>query len=117
MMADGSCIFCQISAGTRPATIVYETPRVLAFHDINPVAPVHILIIPRQHIVDQSGLDDSTSIVVAEMFMVARNVADAEGVAANGYRLVMNQGVHGGQSVLHMHLHLLAGRPLRWPPG
>ncbi len=116
-MDERTCIFCQISAGTRPATVVYESPRVLAFRDIQPVAPVHSLIIPRQHIVEPSALDEATAGVVAEMVLAARDVAAAEGVAATGYRLVMNQGAHGGQSVFHMHLHLLGGRPLRWPPG
>jgi histidine triad (HIT) family protein len=114
---DQTCIFCQIGSGARPAAILYETPQVLAFRDIHPVAPVHVLIIPRQHIADLSSLDESTFSVVAEMFQATKIVAQAEGVAVDGYRLVMNQGRHGGQSVFHMHLHLLAGRSMRWPPG
>ena len=116
-MGESSCVFCRIVGGELPAQIVYETPRVLAFHDIQPVAPVHVLLIPREHIVDSSALTEDNADLVSEIFIAARDVAEQLGVADAGYRLVMNKGRFGGQSVFHMHLHLLAGRQLTWPPG
>lgn len=111
------CVFCRIAAGELPARIVYETEQVLAFWDISPIAPVHILIIPRQHIQDTSMLDETTAPVMAEMFLAARDVAAREGIDDTGYRLLINTGRDGGQSVFHMHMHLLGGRKMRWPPG
>jgi histidine triad (HIT) family protein len=111
------CIFCRIAAGEQPASLVFESDTVVAFRDIAPAAPVHVLIIPRQHIVDPSSLDETSAPVMADMFMAARTIAAQLGVAESGYRLVMNQGQDGGQSVFHMHLHLLAGRWMAWPPG
>ncbi|GAB4569875.1 MAG: histidine triad nucleotide-binding protein [Anaerolineae bacterium] len=116
-MGGQSCVFCQIVAGELPAKVEFETERVLAFRDINPTAPVHVLVIPKLHITDPSELDDATAPVVGEMFRVAHAVAEQLGVAGPGYRLVMNKGRQGGQSVFHMHLHLLGGRQMRWPPG
>ena len=112
-----ACIFCQIAAGELPAEIVYETDDVLAFRDLNPVAPTHVLIIPRQHIQAPSALDAATAPVMGEIFLAAGQVAAQIGLTERGYRLVMNEGRDGGQSVFHMHLHLLGGRRLTWPPG
>ncbi len=111
------CIFCQIAAGERAADVVYANDRVVAFRDIYPAAPTHILIIPRQHITGPSALNAETARVVGEMFLVAGQVAAQENLAESGYRLVVNQGADGGQSVFHMHLHVLGGRKLTWPPG
>ncbi len=111
------CIFCRIAAGRLPAAWVYESETVLAFEDANPVAPVHVLVIPRTHISDPSALDETTAPLMGEMFLAARLVAERKGIAASGYRLVMNTGRDGGQSVYHMHLHVLGGRRMSWPPG
>lgn len=116
-MGETNCVFCRIVRREVPAQIVYETSRILAFQDIQPVAPVHVLLIPREHIVDPSALTEDNAAVMGEMFIVARDVAAQLGVADTGYRLVMNKGRFGGQSVFHMHLHLLAGRQMTWPPG
>jgi histidine triad (HIT) family protein len=114
---DNGCIFCRIAAGELPAERLYEDGTVLAFRDIRPVAPVHILVIPRQHIVGLADLDEATAPVMASLFLAARHIAAQEGLAEEGYRLVINQGVNGGQSVYHLHLHILGGRHMGWPPG
>ena len=112
-----SCIFCEIAQGERPAQIVYEDERALAFRDIHPQAPTHILVIPREHITGPLNFDDSNEQLAGHLVAVATKVARQEGIDADGYRLVMNQGRHGGQSVFHVHLHVLGGRRLTWPPG
>ncbi|MBN1967709.1 MAG: histidine triad nucleotide-binding protein [Anaerolineae bacterium] len=112
-----SCIFCRIVARTAPAEIVFETETVLAFRDIRPVAPIHILVIPRQHLTGPADLDASSAGVMAEMFLAVKQIAAQEGFEADGYRMVLNRGTNGGQEVPHLHLHILAGRRLRWPPG
>lgn len=117
MAGSDHCVFCRIVAGELPANIIYENDQVVAFHDVNPVAPLHVLIIPKAHIADPSSLDENSAPVMANIFLAARAVAAQFGVAESGYRLVMNQGSHGGQTVFHMHLHLLAGRRMTWPPG
>jgi histidine triad (HIT) family protein len=116
-LASSDCVFCRIVAGELPADRVFDTESVLAFRDINPVAPTHILIIPKQHIPGPGFLDATTAAVVGEIFLAARVIAEKQGFDESGYRLVMNQGRHGGQSVFHAHLHLLAGRQMGWPPG
>jgi histidine triad (HIT) family protein len=115
-MAD-ACVFCRIAAGEVAADIVYENDAVVAFRDVHPVAPTHILVIPRRHIAGPSSLDEATASVMADLFLAAKAVAEREGIAAGGYRLVMNQGENGGQSVFHLHLHVLGGRRMAWPPG
>lgn len=112
-----NCIFCQIASGERAARMVYEDDQAVAFHDINPQAPVHILIIPRQHITGPLDVDGSAEQVMGHLVAVAAQIARQQGVAEDGYRLVLNQGSHGGQSVFHVHMHLLAGRRMQWPPG
>ena len=114
---DENCIFCRIVEGSLPADRVYENQHVLAFRDIHPVAPVHILVIPRQHLVGPSFLDEDAAFLMAEMFLAVKEIALKEGIDGTGYRLVMNQGMDGGQEIHHMHLHILGGRRLRWPPG
>jgi histidine triad (HIT) family protein len=111
-MAD--CIFCAIAAGDVPARIVHSDEDVIAFEDINPGAPAHLLVIPRQHLPD---VRDLSGAMLEKLFGVARSVAAAKGVEESGYRLVFNVGPDAGQSVFHAHLHLLGGRRLSWPPG
>lgn len=111
------CLFCGIAAGEVPATVVYETDRVLAFRDVAPQAPTHVLVIPREHHADIAALTAADPGLAAEVLSVAAEVARAEGVADAGYRIVFNTGVEGGQTVWHVHGHVLGGRHLTWPPG
>ncbi len=115
-MADG-CIFCRIVAGEIPAKIVREDEETVAFRDIDPRAPVHVLVIPRRHIASVNELEASDAELVGRLYLAAKEVARAEGVEESGYRLVMNTGPDAGQSVDHIHLHVLGGRDLAWPPG
>lgn len=112
-----SCLFCKLAAGEIPARIAYEDDDVFAFHDIDPRAPVHVLLIPRKHIASVNELTEPQSPIIGTLFVKARNLARELGVSDSGYRLVMNAGPDAGQSVDHIHLHLLGGRPLKWPPG
>lgn len=116
-MSSGDCLFCKFVSGAIPADIVYETDDVLAFRDINPQAPTHILIIPRKHIPTINKLDDSDTGLVGLLFAAARDIAKDEGVAEHGYRVTMNCNKGAGQTVFHLHLHLLGGRNFTWPPG
>jgi len=111
------CIFCEIVARQRPADIVYEDEYALAFHDVRPQAPVHILIVPREHILGPSEVDGANEQIAGHLIAAAVQIAQQEGISSQGYRLVLNQGSHGGQSVFHLHLHLLGGRRMAWPPG
>jgi len=111
------CLFCKIVAGDIPAELLYEDEHVVAFKDINPQAPVHNLIIPKKHIATINDLQIEDEIVVGNMFLAAKTIAEKEGIADQGYRTVMNCGESAGQTVFHIHLHLLAGRQLGWPPG
>jgi histidine triad (HIT) family protein len=114
-MAD--CLFCKIAAGTIPAKLVHEDDRAVAFRDINPQAPTHVLIIPRKHIASLDVLAADDAPLVGHLHIVAAQLARSEGVASQGYRVLFNTGAHAGQTVHHIHLHLLAGRALGWPPG
>lgn len=111
------CLFCKIVAGDIPADIVFESDTALAFRDINPKAPTHVLIIPRRHVstINDIGVNDES--LVGSLFSAARKIAADEGLAEDGYRVVMNCNEAAGQSVFHIHLHLLGGRALGWPPG
>ena len=111
------CIFCKIIAGEIPADVVLENQDVVVFRDLTPQAPVHLLAIPRQHIATINDLNVADSQQVGNLFLAARAVAAQEGIAEKGYRTVMNCGEGAGQSVFHIHLHILGGRPLSWPPG
>jgi histidine triad (HIT) family protein len=104
------CIFCRIAAGKAPARFVYQDDEVIAFRDIAPVAPTHILIVPRRHILNTAEIDDQTAPLMGRLVQVAAQVARAENVEASGYRLIINAGPDGGQVVMHLHIHLLAGR-------
>lgn len=123
MTGDGSvesmdgCIFCQIVEGTLPSTEVASTSRTYAFRDLRPRAPVHVLVVPRTHITNAAEVAVEHGEIVAEMLATARSVAEAEGVAKSGYRLVFNVGEDAGMTVPHLHLHVLGGRRLGWPPG
>lgn len=111
------CLFCKIVTGEIPADIVYEDEQVIAFNDINPQAPHHVLIIPRKHIATINDLTDEDTELVGHIFHVAKRIAADLGVAEDGYRCVFNVNSGGGQEVYHIHLHLIAGRALAWPPG
>ncbi len=112
-----SCLFCKIAAGEIPATIVHEDDTLVAFADLNPQAPLHVLVIPRRHISTLNDLADSDDALVGSMQRAAATVAKAHGYGERGYRTVMNCNADAGQTVFHIHLHLLAGRSLTWPPG
>jgi histidine triad (HIT) family protein len=109
-----SCIFCKILSGESPAKIIYRDDQVTAFRDIHPIARTHILIIPNRHIDSVNELGDADEVLVGHMIMVAKALAVREGVANNGYRLMINTGVHGGQTIPHLHLHLIAGKLARF---
>ena len=111
------CLFCAIAAGDVPATRVAESQRTLAFRDINPQAPVHVLVIPKEHHENVAAVAAVPDGLLAELVTQAHNVAKAEGVDDSGYRVVFNTGTDGGQEVQHAHAHVLGGRPLTWPPG
>ncbi len=112
-----ACAFCEIVAGRRPATLVYEDERVVAFREVNPMAPVHVLVIPREHVGGPDDLASGDASLAGHLIVVAGRIARDLGIAADGYRLVLNEGRQGGQSVFHVHLHLLGGRQMGWPPG
>ncbi len=116
-MSSSDCLFCKILAGDVPAELVYESNEAIAFRDINPKAPSHVLIIPRQHIETINDLSPADAALVGNLFLVAQQVAKDEGIAENGYRVVMNCNADAGQTVFHLHLHMLGGRQLDWPPG
>ena|SRR5215210_6768801 len=114
---DPDCLFCRIAATEVPAEIVHDDDLVLAFRDVSPKAPTHLLVIPRRHITSAADLGDDDAEMLGRLFSVAAQLARDEGVAENGYRLVTNVGPAAGQSVAHLHFHLLGGRSLGWPPG
>ncbi|MEN1727889.1 MAG: histidine triad nucleotide-binding protein [Pseudomonadota bacterium] len=110
-------LFLKIVNREIPADIVFENDEILAFRDVNPQAPTHILIIPKRRIPTINDLQDDDALLTGRMILAAREIAASEGLAEDGYRLVFNCNGHGGQTVFHIHLHLLGGRPLSWPPG
>jgi len=116
-MSGNNCLFCRIIAGEIPSRKVYEDDLAFAFHDINPQAPTHVLIIPKKHIasLDEAAPDDQA--MLGHLTLVASRLANQLGVAAEGYRTVINTGVGAGQSVWHIHVHMLGGRVMSWPPG
>ena len=111
------CLFCAVVAGEIPATTVLETDRILAFRDINPQAPTHILVIPQAHYPDVAALAAADAALLGEVLNAAQQVAAAEGVDEAGYRIVFNTGAQAGQTVPHVHGHVLGGRAFTWPPG
>ena len=116
-MTDPNCLFCRISRGDVPADIVHEDDLVMAFRDINPKAPTHILLIPRQHMTSAADLAEDDGPMLGRLFATAAQLARDAGVADRGFRLVTNSGPAAGQSVDHLHFHLLGGRSMSWPPG
>jgi histidine triad (HIT) family protein len=112
-----NCIFCKIVQGIIPSAIVFKDEQITAFRDVNPQAPVHILIVPNKHVDGVLELEDSDAPLVARCVLAANDIARREGFAANGYRLVVNEGADANQTVEHLHVHLLAGRRMGWPPG
>jgi histidine triad (HIT) family protein len=111
------CLFCGIVDGSVKANLVYQDDAVVAFNDIAPRAPVHILIIPRKHVASVSDIAESDCALIGAIFQVAAKLAGEHGIAEGGYRVVVNSGADAGQSVFHIHFHLLGGRQLGWPPG
>ena len=116
-MTESDCLFCRIAAGDIPAEVVMTTPDLVAFRDINPQAPTHILIIPREHITTVSELRPSDAEIMGKLFLAAQELARTEGIEEGGFRMVVNAGADAGQTVFHVHMHLLGGRGMRWPPG
>ena len=112
-----SCLFCRIVAGEIPAKVAYQDDQVLAFHDINPQAPTHLLVIPKRHITSLADLRAEDDALVGSLVRRARELARELGFAEKGYRVLFNAGEDAGYSVYHIHLHLLGGRRLGWPPG
>lgn len=111
------CLFCKVRDGEIPTDIVFENDDVLAFNDINPQAPVHILIIPRLHISTVNDVAENNALIMGKLFSAAKTIAKQKNVSEDGYRLVVNCNAGAGQTVFHLHMHLLAGRVLTWPPG
>jgi len=112
-----NCIFCKIGKGEIESEVVWEKDDIVAFRDVNPQAPTHILIIPKKHIPMVSKIQKEDQALVGKMILTAKEVAEREGLDEKGYRLVLNNGEFGGQAVYHIHLHLLGGRHMEWPPG
>ena len=110
-----SCLFCKIVAGEIPASFVYQDDRLVAINDINPQAPMHVLVIPRQHVASLNELKDAN--LLGQMHLLAAQIAKSEGLAERGYRTVINTNADAGQTVFHIHLHILGGRSMTWPPG
>ncbi len=111
------CVFCRIVAGDDPAQVVHATDSIVAFRDLNPQAPTHIQIIPKEHVESAAELEERHAGMLADVFQAAAHLAKAEGIERTGWRLVTNIGPDGGQHVFHLHFHLLGGRPMGWPPG
>jgi len=117
MSRDTECLFCKIVSGDIPSTVVMDRGDIFAFRDVNPQAPTHILIVPRDHVRDVSALGENDGSILAEIVAAANELARSEGIAETGYRLVANVGPDAGQTVFHLHVHLLGGRAMGWPPG
>lgn len=111
------CVFCKIIKGEIPSTKVYEDDKILCFKDINPAAPVHIIMVPKKHISSLNELSDEDQIVIGHIFLTAKKIAKENNISKDGYRIVTNCGEKAGQSVKHIHFHLLGGRSFNWPPG
>jgi histidine triad (HIT) family protein len=114
---DPNCTFCQIIAGDLPAKITYQDDRVVAFMDIHPAAPVHHLIVPREHFSNLSSISTDQSGLIGHMFMIAKQIARDQHIEKSGYRLIINNGPDANQTIFHLHLHLLGGNPMRYPMG
>ncbi|MCF6235988.1 MAG: histidine triad nucleotide-binding protein [Gammaproteobacteria bacterium] len=113
----GNCLFCKMVAGDIKPDVVYEDDSVLAFRDLNPQAPVHILVIPKKHISTINDMSHDDELLIGKLYMAAKKITKQEGISEDGYRAVINCNKDGGQAVYHIHLHLLGGRSMVWPPG
>lgn len=111
------CIFCRIVERTIPSKIVFEDDLVVAFEDVNPQAPVHVLVVPRRHVASIAELQAADAGLLGHLMIAGAAIAKQKGIAESGYRAVVNTGKNGGQTVFHLHLHVLGGRPMHWPPG
>ncbi len=116
-MSNDNCLFCKILCGDIPAELVYESDTAVAFRDINPQAPTHVLVIPRKHISTINDIEPADEAIIGSLYTAAREIATQEGIADDGYRAVMNCNEGAGQTVFHIHLHVVGGRQLGWPPG
>lgn len=116
-MSEQDCLFCKIVAGDTASDLIYKDERSLAFRDINPQAPVHVLIIPREHIESLDEASQKDEAMLGHLLRVAARIANEQGLSESGYRTVINTGAGAGQSVFHLHVHLLGGRTMSWPPG
>lgn len=114
---NNDCLFCLISQGRAPAQVVFEDNRVIAFKDINPKAPIHLLIIPKKHYFSLNDVSEKDEGLLGHLIFVASRLAQEKGLKTTGYRLIINTGPDSGQQIFHLHLHLLAGRQFSWPPG
>lgn len=114
-MAD--CIFCKIVNGEIPSKIIYEDDKVVAFDDIDPQSPIHFLVIPKEHISSVNELNDNNKNIISHIFIIIKKICIEKGISENGYRIVNNCGQLGGQTVPHLHFHVLGGRQMQWPPG
>lgn len=113
----GDCIFCKIVSGEAKATLVYQDEHVTAFRDIHPVAPTHVLIVPNRHIDSIGTLTEADEAIAGRLLLTARKLAEQEGIAEKGFRVIANTGVHGGQTVQHLHVHLIGGQHMQHPMG
>jgi len=111
------CLFCKIRDGEIPANVIYQDENVLAFEDVNPQAPTHVLVVPKKHISTVNDLQEDDAELVGKLYLAAKKITAEAHVADDGYRLVMNCNEQAGQTVFHIHLHILAGRNMTWPPG
>ena len=111
------CLFCKLISGEIPATEVYRDDDIFAFEDINPIAPTHILVIPIKHLSDIKSANEDDQELIGKMLLIANQIATEKGLADDGFRYVINTGKNGGQTVYHLHLHIIGGRSLSWPPG
>ncbi len=116
-LSEADCLFCKIIQKKIPSTIVYEDDHALAFADISPQAPTHLLIIPKQHIARFADLQAGDELLMAHLFIVVQKLAKEKGLLERGFRTVINSGEHAGQTVFHLHVHLMGGRVFQWPPG
>jgi len=116
-MADENCLFCRILSQEIPAEVVHQDERSIAIRDINPQAPTHLLVIPQEHIESLDDASQKDEALLGHLLRVAARLANAAGLAESGYRTVINNGAGAGQSVFHLHVHVLGGRPMNWPPG
>jgi histidine triad (HIT) family protein len=117
MNMNSSCIFCKIIEKKIPSRIVYQDNSVTAFEDVNPQSPTHLLVVPNKHIPDIHSMTEADREIIGHLFLTAKKIAEEKGLDAKGYRMVINNGAGAGQTVFHLHLHLLSGRRFTWPPG